>query len=255
MPSMENDALRARIEQQAFLFIPASRREHVNLYFDSKTLTAGQTVGPEFQGIKAPGNCYLVFADEDPSANFGHSCSYHFFDATNGNHLASVPARFPPYEARRPDTLVGFHLPVRTGPTATIANIPHFPRCPILLPEGTRYAILYSGMSNMRHLNDLEFCYRMLIDRYGFEPANITAMSYDGTLNTQDGLATVWPGDGSAYRIKINGQGNKAAFQAAFASLKSKLKAKDLLFIHTNNHGDNYGQGSFLCEYPNWAQI
>jgi hypothetical protein len=62
-----------------------------------------------------------------------------------------------------------------------------------------------------------------------------------------------WPGDGTAYRIKINAQGNRAAFQAAFAALKAKLKSDDLLFIHTNNHGDNFGSGSFLCEYPNWA--
>ena len=41
--------------------------------------------------------------------------------------------------------------------------------------------ILYSGMSNMRHLNDLEFCYRMLIDRYAFDPKNIYVLNYDGT--------------------------------------------------------------------------
>ena len=105
----------------------------------------------------------------------------------------------------------------------------------------------------MRHLNDLEFCYRMLIDRYDFAPAHITALSYDGTLNTQDGMATTWPGDGSAYRIKIDGPGDSTALKAAIASLKSKLKHDDLLFIHTNNHGDNFGQGSFLCTYPNYG--
>jgi hypothetical protein len=105
----------------------------------------------------------------------------------------------------------------------------------------------------MRHLNDLEFCYRMLIDRYDFAPAHITALSYDGTLNTQDGMATTWPGDGSAYRIKIDGPGDSTALKAAIASLKSKLKHDDLLFIHTNNHGDNFGQGSFVCTYPNYG--
>ena len=93
----------------------------------------------------------------------------------------------------------------------------------------------------------------MLIDRYGFDPKNITVLSYDGTLNTQDGLATTWPGDGSAYRIKVNGVGDRAAFQAAFAAIKGKIKHDDLLFIHTNNHGDNFGSGSFLCAYPNWG--
>lgn len=105
----------------------------------------------------------------------------------------------------------------------------------------------------MRHLNDLEFAYRMLIDRYGFDPKHIYVLNYDGTKNTQDGPATVWPGDGTAYRIKVTGQGNRAAFQAAFNDLKGKMKAKDLLFIHTNNHGDNSGGQSFLCEYPSWG--
>src|SRR5262249_20999222 len=77
---------------------------------------------------------------------------------------------------------------------------------------------------------------------------------YDGTLNTQDGAPGTWPGDGTAYRIKVTGQGNRSAFQSAFGSLKNKLKAHDLVFIHTNNHGDNFGSGSFLCEYPSWGQ-
>src|SRR4029077_1105484 len=43
-------------------------------------------------------------------------------------------------------------------------------------------------------------------------------------------------------------------FQAAFNALKSRLKADDLLFIHTNNHGDNSGGQSFLCQYPSWSE-
>jgi Peptidase C13 family len=250
---MTNEELHGRIQQQAFALLNPQQRERVNLYLDTRVRPEGEAVGPEFQRIFAPSNCLLVFADEDPQANFGHACTYHFFDAANGRHLGSAPARFPPYGASKPDTLRGFHLPVHIGPTDSIVHIPPIWRCPILIPDGVRYAILYSGMSNLRHLNDLEFCYRMLIDRYCFSPKNITVLSYDGTLNTQDGPASIWPGDGTAYRIKINGQGNRAAIKTAFASLKAKLKSDDLLFIHTNNHGDNFGSGSFLCEYPNWG--
>jgi hypothetical protein len=253
MPSLDNESLRQSIQQQAFRLVPPLQREKVNLYLDSNILAADDIVGPEFQQIRAPRASILVFADLDPTANFGHPCMYHFFDASNGNLVESIPARFPPYGATKPKTFVGFHLPVRTGPTPSQLKFPPIWRCPILLPHGARYAILYSGMSNMRHLNDLEFCYRMLIDRYDFAPAHITALSYDGTLNTQDGMATTWPGDGSAYRIKIDGPGDSTAFKAAIASLKSKLKHDDLLFIHTNNHGDNFGQGSFLCTYPNYG--
>jgi hypothetical protein len=129
-----------------------------------------------------------------------------------------------------------------------------FLRCPILYPDGARYAILYSGMSDNRHLNDLEFCYRMLVDRYGFRKKNIYVLNYDGTVNTKDfgGPPANWPGDGTPYRIHVTGQGNRAAFQAAFNDLKGKMKSHDLLFIHTNNHGDNDGTQSYLCAYPNW---
>src|SRR5262249_32696622 len=147
-----------------------------------------------------------------------------------------------------------FHEPVSVRPNPAIFRVTPILRCPIIIPDGNRYAILYSGMSNMRHLNDLEFCYRMLVDRYGFNKKNIYVLNYDGTLNTQDGAPGTWPGDGTAYRIKVTGQGNRSAFQSAFGSLKNKLKAHDLVFIHTNNHGDNFGSGSFLCEYPSWGQ-
>jgi hypothetical protein len=108
-------------------------------------------------------------------------------------------------------------------------------------------------MSNMRHLNDLEFCYRMLLDRYGFDPKKIYVLNYDGTLNTQDGVPGLWPGDNTAYRIKVTAAGDRAAFQGAFNDLKGKIGGDDLLFIHTNNHGDNFGAGSFLCTYPGYG--
>ena len=46
-----------------------------------------------------------------------------------------------------------------------------------------------------------EAAFATLIDRYGFRANHIYAMSYDGTLNTQDGVQSTWPGDGTAYRI------------------------------------------------------
>jgi hypothetical protein len=250
---MVSKTLIKKIEQNALALVHPMGREKVNLYRDSREFAKGELVGPKFQEIVAPAACYLVFADEDPTANFGHACVYHFFDKSTGDHLRSVPARFPPNDAKSLETLHGFHLPVRIGPTETIVHFPPIWRCPILIPDGVRYAILYSGMSNMRHLNDLEFCYRMLIDRYSFDTKNIFVLNYDGTLNTQDGPAVTWPGDGSHYRIKVTGVGDRAGFQAALAALKAKLKHDDLLFIHSNNHGDNFGSGSFLCEYPNYG--
>jgi hypothetical protein len=121
-------------------------------------------------------------------------------------------------------------------------------------PIGTRYAVLYAGMSNRRHLNDMEFLYRVLIDTYGFSASNIYALSYDGTLNTQDGVQTKWPGDNTNYRIKLTGSGTRTALEGAFNALKTRLKRDDLLLIHTNNHGgyDGAPGTANLCTYPDW---
>ncbi len=112
-------------------------------------------------------------------------------------------------------------------------------------------------MSNNRHTNDLEFAYRMLIQVYGFSPANITVLNYDGTLNYSGNPhpVTAWPGDGSAYTMPVNGQGTKAKMLDAMNALKTKLKPEDMLFIHTNNHGGHNGTESDLCCYPNWDSL
>lgn len=248
------EAVFKMVSDHAYRGLSAYNRQTTNLYLDRRTYQKGENLGPEFQKIVVTQPSLLVFADDYPQANFGHDCRYLLYDPERGSPLREVPARFPPYLQKPPATLVAFHQPIRVRPNPDIYRVLPILRCPILIPDGNRYAILYSGMSNNRHLNDLEFCYRMLIDRYGFDPKHIYVLNYDGTRNTQEGPPAVWPGDGTAYRIKITAQGNRAAFQAAFNDLKTKLKARDLLFIHTNNHGDNSGGQSFLCAYPNWDE-
>jgi Peptidase C13 family len=248
---MPDNQVFERIRAHAYNSVPAVLIQTTNLYLDRRVREKGETLGPAFQKIIADESSVLVFADDQPLANFGHTCRYLLYDPKNGNPRREIPARFPPFLNKRPDTLEAFHEPIRIQPITSFHVRPIL-RCPILVPDGNRYAILYSGMSDFRHLNDLEFCYRMLIERYGFASGNIYALNYDGTLDTKDGLPGTWPGDGSAYRIKVTGQGNRAGFQAAINNLKGKLKSEDLLFIHTNNHGDNSNGQSFLCAYPNW---
>lgn len=84
--------------------------------------------------------------------------------------------------------------------------------------------------------------------------STIYVLHYDGTLNTQDGMQTSWPGDNTPYQINITGQGTRAAFESAIDDLKGKLKTRDLLLIHTNNHGgyDGVPGSANLCTYPDW---
>jgi hypothetical protein len=247
-----------RVQAHAFSSLSSQRQATTNLHIDEHIYRKGERIGPGFQEITAPIDSILVFADDDPRANFGHACRYLLYDARNGDFHREVPARFPPIaDAKQRKTLRAFHEPMQFSAEPISFHLPRpIWRCPIIIPEGTRYAILYSGMSNKRHLNDMEFLYRTLIDVYAFNPAHIYALSYDGTLDTQDGVQASWPGNNTAYRIKITGQGNRAAFEAAIDDLKTKLHALDTVLIHCNNHGDYDGVPgtSYLCTYPNWGK-
>jgi hypothetical protein len=263
MPTQIPEPTAQRVRAHAFNTLTFDKRQTTNLYFDDRTYNAGETIGPAQQRIVAQQQSILVFADDDPRANFGHACRYLLYDASSGNFHREAPARFPPIaDVKQTKTLRAFHEPVQFTGSIGFRVWPPIWRCPIIVPEGTRYAILYAGMSNKRHLNDMEFLYRTLIDVYAFDPAHIYALSYDGTLNTQDGVQAHWPGDGTAYRIHITGEGNQPAFEGAINDLKTKLKPLDTLLIHCNNHGDSdtpdggitWVPGtSYLCTYPAWG--
>jgi hypothetical protein len=128
---------------------------------------------------------------------------------------------------------------------------------PATMSVSVRYAILFSGMTSRRHLNGLEFCYRTLVEHFGFEPANIEVLSYDGTLRTVDAPPqerpdALWPGNGTPHRLQVSGTGSREAFVAALGRLKHKLQADDLLFVNTVGHGGNYadGRGPQLVVHP-----
>jgi hypothetical protein len=125
-----------------------------------------------------------------------------------------------------------------------------------------RYAILFSGMTERRSLNGLEFCYRTLIERLGFESGKVHVLNYDGSFTTADEPATedrtqaVWPGDATQYRLRVTGEGSRKALRAVLETLKQQLTEDDLLFIHTTGHGGDYGdgRGPFLLTYPRRAR-
>ena len=241
------------VRMHAFDELSWSQRNATNLSLAHRVIEKGETVGPEHQKIKADRPSFLVFADDEPRANFTHPCRYLFYDAETAAFQREVPATFPPFTAEDPIELVPFHQPIAFVDNPIIFRPWPIFRCPILV-ERQRYAILWSGMSNKRHLNDMEFLYRTLIDRYGFNPSHIYAMSYDGSLNTQDGVQTNWPGDGTPYRIQITGEGTRSDFEAAVDDLKGRIHSGDLLLIHVNNHGNwngTPGSASF-CTYPSW---
>lgn len=227
--------------------------QSTNLYLESRVLRKNEAILAYKQRISLERDTIMVFADDAPRFNWAHPCRYLLHDAETGELYREVRAQFPPYMIERPpDTFQVFHEPVRIAvdPPLYFPILPWL-RCPIRWRRGQRYAVLFSGASNNRHTNDLEFLYRTLRDLYGFPAANIYVLNYDGTINYNGYPHPVvsWPGDNTAYRMPVNGQGTKTDLDSVLDTLKTRLKADDLLLIHTNNHGGHNGTESYLCTY------
>jgi hypothetical protein len=202
----------------------------------------------------------VVFADDKPLYNWGHPCRYLLYDAESCEQYAEVCAQFPPVDLARdaPLPLHWFHRPIALAPELMHA----VPSQPSWKPRsrGRRYAVLFSGMSNRRHLNDLEFLYRTLVNVYGFARRDITVLNFCGQLQfsgiPEDALltnpiaATTWAGDGSAYQMSVKGPGSRLALLGAIDDLKSRLKADDTLLLYTGNHGARPASESFLLCHP-----
>jgi hypothetical protein len=242
-----------QIQGHAVNHLTAARAQLTNLSALRRILEPGEEFGPATQRIVATEPTLVVFADDDPLANWGHACRYLLYHAETGALLQEIPARLPI------GRLEPFYTPVKL-PGGPIAIGPFWPprrpRCPIIVPDGNRYALLFAGFAMERHLNDVEFCYRTLVNRYAVPPENIFALSFDGTLTVVNDDWTGsspapanWPGDNTPYQIQITGQGTLAGLEAAFAQLAGKMGSKDLLFIHTNNHGDTDSGGAYIG-YP-----
>jgi len=253
MPREIEATLLEQIKQHAVGRLAPAQAQRTNLSVNRRIFEPGEEVGPPTQRIKVTEPTLVVFADDDPLANWGHACRYLLYHAETGAFRREIQARLPSGKLER------FYTTVQLGPISTIPLGPYWPRprrCPIIIPDGNRYALLFAGFTMQRHLNDLEFCYRTLVDTYAVPKENVIVLSFDGTLTVVnddwDGTSAApahWPGDGTPYQIEISGQGTLTGLQDAFATLKAKMGPNDLLFIHTNNHGDTDTTGSYIG-YP-----
>ncbi|TCP43251.1 caspase family protein [Rhodovulum marinum] len=240
-----------KIQNGALRRLPARRRQATNLFVLDDVQKPGALLRARHQEIPVDRDTAVIFADDEPLANWSHDCRYLLHDARTGEMYREVQAGFPPFLLDPPDTFRAFHLPVvAQNPLRRVWTLER-ERFVFRLPKGRRYAILYSGASNNRHVNDMEFLYRELVDQFYFREEDITVLNYDGTLNYAGGPKPVgnYPGDGTPYRMPVDGPGTRAALSDALDALKPKLKADDTLLIHTNNHGGHDGTESYLCTY------
>lgn len=230
-----------------------------NAHLYEEILEPGTVLRGLTEAVEVETRSAVVLVDHYPRYNWAHPCEWHLHDADNGSRYRTVKAHFPPHllmsDASR---TVAIHQAVAQLDTAQARKSRGEPleavRNVLLNHTGERFAILFSGASNNRHVNDMEFLYRTLVDVYGFATANILVLNHDGTLNYNLGPKPIgnWPGDQTAYRMTMTGAGTRAGLQGALNTVAARIKEGDLLFIHTNNHGAGPGDGVndyCLCAY------
>jgi hypothetical protein len=245
----------------------------VMIYLDRKKFKVDKAINAVTKEIKFDRPTHVVFVDDEPGKNFGHRCHYLLYNAETGEYIKKVQAEFPYFLNERPETLEV----IRSSKTTEryrhkkkmrmmldLAKLSAYRKlAPFPLKfqiRGRRYAILFSGGSNGRHVNDMEFLYRTLVDVYGYNTSDIFVLNYDGTVNySQDTWSSGWTEppvtdgfgpDGSAWQMVVNGRGDRAAFQSVISTLQSRIQPWDCLLIHTNNHGWYDASGGFMSAYP-----
>ena len=235
-------------------------------YIDEKILKKDKELIVYKNKYKVDTDSIVVFVDEEPGANWAHKCRYLLFDVNTGK-VREIPEKFPPSLEKWPETL----KPISEPPPKTTAEILREKRkgqkkeggSPFRVEKTRRFfntksnagecdkrwAILFSGSTNRRHINDLEFMYRTLIDKYGYDPYHIVVLNYDG-INAASGWS--WSSgyaDSSAYTIQINGPGNRDDLIDALDTIGQQLDAESTLFIMTNNHGYESGGEYYICTH------
>ncbi len=249
---------------QTFFAYEGARAKSTNYSVLNGVLNAGDHVPidlqrqPKLRGeARVDRKTVVVFADDRPNYDWGHLCRYILVDADSLEVYREIDATLPPIQNPSDDStsFTLFHCVWQPNMVPSAAVPPPDiwrPRA-----KGRRYALLYSGWTNQRHLNDLEFMYRTLIDVYAYDPKDITVLNLDGTASwwslpgdykqVTPVLGTSWPGNSPTFTLKVDGPGSVPAFQQVIETLRHKLKAHDSLLFFATNHG--YIPDTEVCLY------
>ena len=95
MPDEIDAGVLDAIKLDAVSRLSEERKLKTNLLVDRRIYEPGDEVGPRNQRFAVRTRTVVVFADDDPRANWGHECRYLLYDAESGDLLQEVPARLP----------------------------------------------------------------------------------------------------------------------------------------------------------------
>jgi hypothetical protein len=254
-----------RVRAEAFAALTPEGAAAHHLGVVPRTLARGHVLDLVDRKIEVPDNAVVVFEDQMPGANFGHPCRYFFHSPEDGSLIGVAHANFPPEVADPVLKPEYFHEPLRIAHEVPSVygriDWDRFAHLPWLVDDN-RYALLWtSQISNRRHVEDIEFAWRILRHRFGFRADHIYVLCYDGTIGSTDfhgaDMAT-WVGDGTAYEMQIHAAATQANLESTLATISSRMNEDSLLFVHTNNHGAPSGlciDNSGVVTPAEWATM
>jgi hypothetical protein len=239
----------AEIQAHAFASLPPTMAARTHLSVIQRVLPAGQVLQLVDRVIEVPEESIAVFVDEMPGANFGHPCRYRFHSARDGRFLKEEEAFFPPEVALPNVDLDEYHAPLaKEFLRPKVYRAIEWDRVrpwPWLVDDDNRFALLFtSQISNRRHIEDLEFGWRILVNRLGFPADHVYVLCYDGTIGSTDysgSAMSTWVGDGTPYQMQVADSATSQHLQDTLTTISQRMNSDSLLFIHTNNHGSQTG--------------
>jgi hypothetical protein len=228
-----------------------------SMHFVEHPLKAGTEllIGPNKYQVDR--DAFLVIIDEAPGAFWTHPVCYELHEVETGE-VRIIREKYPLEKPELEFELVALHIPdlphLKKGESEDFFKVPHIELEKLEERFGTssfdlsrpcisnRHALFVAGMDNMPHFHtDFVIMRTVLIERYGYDPANIIIVMGDGTGYSD--LPVDHPGTVA---------GLDAALDAYVQGGARELGSDDNLFLYTFNHGDWDGKDASLCMHPNW---
>ena len=223
-----------------------------SLHLLKRPLTSGTKLQIGRKNYEVSKDAFLVIIDEAPGAYWTHPVTYELHEVATGE-VHTIHEKYPVESPDVESELIPIHIPdlprlknrvtenfPKAGPIDIFAMAKKFNSTSFGVPlsqSSKRHALFFAGMDNMPDFHtDFVIMREVLIDRYGYDPANIV----------------ISMGNGSGYTdLPVDYAGDQAGIDAAFDSFATggshALGAGDTLFLYTFNHGDDDANGAALC--------
>ena len=226
---------------------------------------------------------FVVFVNDSPKLGWDHACRYLLFEQTAGGvqQVEERKATQPPLEAiggfngtftplsiRRPffsrlnDAILNwFESATASCDVATACEFDTIPNSSLgfVVDPTKAHALLFSGMSEPRHINHLEYTHRVLTKSLGFRAANIRVCNYNGNVAASGTLLPPNNCGTGDYTIQPAGrEGSKQRLITEIADLANVPvltgQDQDVLYLQVDGHGSADAGGSFLRCWDGSAQ-